>query len=414
MTAPRQNAGNGHRRTARGFTLVELLVAMAILSILTLALFMLFRASLGAYRSTKRAMDASEVTQTAFRVLERDVVQGFAAKHYGDASSFFGCPYGMTMICTLEAADVYAYNTARVSYVVHSFAGGSVVDTVTDGPDEYLLTFGLIRYIEPGIDTLSNYPVEWPDYTQSTWDPEWPDYPLWYELNQIYQQFGPDPNAGAGADYRQVPAAEFEAMIEAKKHELWLAMLGDREEPFGDLPRLWDDPTAPGTNWGGGPSFATLWDGKYPEDYLIAEGVVQARPQTEFPDGYSTVMYNGQSVKLGDAFNDVHWFEYGYTPGEVEDLARLGLVQMLPFWHAVNDSNLGVAPDTLSGEPGDINYPFINLYGSPLYPYPPSLVAVNMPFAFRAPNLGERHYVRQLSHTFQIPVGYRRPLMAVE
>lgn len=388
MTAPRQNARNGHRRTARGFTLVELLVAMAILSILTLALFMLFRASLGAYRSTKRAMDASEVTQTAFRVLERDVVQGFAAKHYGDASSFFGCPYGMTMICTLEAAD--AYNTARVSYVVHSFAGSEIVDTITDGPDVNVPTYGIIRYIEPGIDTLSNYPVQWPDYTQSTWAPELPDYPLWYQLNLIYRQFGPDPNA---TDFIQsVGPEKLEAMIEAKKHELWLAMLGDREEPFGPLPRLWDDPAAPGTTWGGG-SFSDQWDDKYPEDYIIAEGVLAS-----------------DSAILLPPLDVVDWFRYGYTPGEVDvnHLERLGLVQMLPYWHAVDITNLGDPADPSN------NYPFINNYGSPLYPYPPSLVAVDMRFAFRAPNLGEQRYVRQLSHTFQVPVGYRRPLMAVE
>ncbi|HQM50290.1 MAG TPA: prepilin-type N-terminal cleavage/methylation domain-containing protein [Candidatus Hydrogenedentes bacterium] len=397
MTAPRQNARNGHRRTARGFTLVELLVAMAILSILTLALFMLFRASLGAYRSTKRAMDASEVTQTAFRVLERDVVQGFAAKHYGDASSFFGCPYGMTMICTLEAADVYAYNTARVSYVVHSFAGSQIVDTITDGPDVDVPTYGIIRYIEPGIDTLSNYPVQWPDYTQSTWAPELPDYPLWNQLNEIYRQFGPDP--AAMGFIQSVGPEKLEAMLQAKKHELWLAMLGDRPEPFaayGVLPRLWDDPAAPGTNWGGG-SFSDQWDKKYPEDYIIAEGVLASDSSVLLPP-----------------LDVVDWFRYGYTAGEVKDLARLGLVQMIPYWHAVDIANLGVAPDAPSGEPGDINYPFINKYGSPLYPYPPSLVAVDMRFAFRAPNLGEQRYVRQLSHTFQVPVGYRRPLMAVE
>ena len=189
-------------------------------------------------------------------------------------------------------------------------------------------------------------------------------------------------------------------------------MLGDRSELFyvpglnpgdppindGALPRLWDDPAAPGSTWRGG-SFSGQWDKKYPEDYIIAEGVLATEPPP--PPAVPVPM------------DYVRWFRYGYTEGEVDvyHLEELGLVKMIPYWHAVDDTNLG--------EPGDPtdplnNYPFINNYGSPLYPYPPSLVAVDMRFAFRAPNLGEQRYVRQLSHTFQVPVGYRRPLMAVE
>ncbi|HQK76571.1 MAG TPA: hypothetical protein PKZ25_10265, partial [Candidatus Hydrogenedentes bacterium] len=141
-------------------------------------------------------------------------------------------------------------------------------------------------------------------------------------------------------------------MLQAKKHELWLAMLGDREEPFGALPRLWDDQAAPGTTWGGGPNFAALWDGKYPEDYLIAEGVAQANPETAFPAGYSNTTYKEESVYLGEAFANVRWFRYGYTPRDVEFIEDMGLVETVPYWNAVDPLNIGM--------PGDPNYPFIN------------------------------------------------------
>ncbi len=402
MMALQHMRSSKRRGAARGFTLPELLISMAILSILTLALFMLFRSSLSAFKSTKKAMDASEETHTAFRVLERDLAQGYAAKHYGDSANFFGCPYGFSMIATLDAAG--QARTARVSYVVHSFAGIKAVETLSDAADDMpLLTFGIIRYIEPGVDKLNEYPVQWPDYTGPTPPPEAPEFPLYQPLRNIYERFGPDPTLVPLGEHRPVPAAQLESMLQAKKHELWLAMLGDREEPFGALPRLWDDQAAPGTTWGGGPNFAALWDGKYPEDYLIAEGVAQANPETAFPAGYSNTTYKGESVYLGEAFANVRWFRYGYTPRDVEFIEDMGLVETVPYWNAVDPLNIGM--------PGDPNYPFINLAGSPLYPFPPSLVEVNMAFAFPAPNLGERHFVRKLAHTFQIPVGYRRPTL---
>lgn len=391
MMALQHMRSSKRRGAARGFTLPELLISMAILSILTLALFMLFRSSLSAFKSTKKAMDASEETHTAFRVLERDLAQGYAAKHYGDSANFFGCPYGFSMIATLDAAG--QARTARVSYVVHSFAGQKQADTL----DGDLPTFGIIRYIEPGVDKLNEYPVQWPDYTSPPPPPEAPESPLYQPLREIYDQFGP-------AGPSPVPAAQLESMLQAVKHELWLAMLGDREEPFGALPRLWDDQAAPGTTWGGGPNFAALWDGKYPEDYLIAEGVVQADADRPFPGGYTTTIgHSGEIVYEVQNFSEVHWFRYGYTPRDVEFIKDMGVVETAPYWNAVDPDNIGA--------PGDINYPFTNLAGSPLYPFPPSLVEVNMAFAFPAPNLGERHYVRKLAHTFQIPVGYRRPTL---
>ena len=402
MMALQHMRSSKRRGAARGFTLPELLISMAILSILTLALFMLFRSSLSAFKSTKKAMDASEETHTAFRVLERDLAQGYAAKHYGDSANFFGCPYGFSMIATLDAAG--QARTARVSYVVHSFAGQKQADTL----DGDLPTFGIIRYIEPGVDKLNEYPVQWPDYTGPPPPLEAPEFPLYQPLRDIYERFGPDPTPDPTlvplGEHRPVPAAQLESMLESKKHELWLAMLGDREEPFGALPRLWDDQAAPGTTWGGGPSFAALWDGKYPEDYLIAEGVVQADADRPFPGGYTTTIGpSGEIVYEVQNFSEVHWFRYGYTPRDVEFIKDMGVVETAPYWNAVD-------PDKIEA-PGDINYPFTNLAGSPLYPFPPSLVEVNMAFAFPAPNLGERHFVRKLAHTFQIPVGYRRPTL---
>ncbi len=410
MMALQHMRSSKRRGAARGFTLPELLISMAILSILTLALFMLFSSSLRAFKSTKKAMDASEETHTAFRVLERDLAQGYAAKHYGDSANFFGCPYGFSMIATLDAAG--QARTARVSYVVHSFAGSNPVETLSDGPDDALLpTFGIIRYIEPGVDKLNEYPVQWPDYTSPTPPIELPQQNLYTPLRYIYEHFGPDPSFVLASEYWPVPAAQLEAMLQARKHELWLAMLGDREEPFGALPRLWDDPAAPGTTWGGGPNFAALWDGKYPEDYLIAEGVAQADPDRPFPGGYTTTIGpGGETVYEVQNFDEVHWFRYGYTPRDVEFIEDMGLVEMTPYWNAIDQANLDIPRDPVSGLETP-NYPFINLAGSPLYPFPPSLVEVNMAFAFPAPNLGERHYVRRLAHTFQIPVGYRRPTL---
>ncbi|MGI6458792.1 MAG: PulJ/GspJ family protein [Candidatus Hydrogenedentales bacterium] len=407
MMAIQQVRSSKQRETVRGFTLPELLVSMSIMGILSLALFMLFSSTLSAFKSTKRSMEASDETHTAFRVMERDLAQAYSAKHYGDSANFFGCPYGFSMIATLDAAG--QARTARISYVVHRFAGRKAVDSMLDNGDDALLpTFGIVRYVEPGVDKLSAYPVEWPDYTSATLPIEEPQQHLYQPLREIYEQFGP----GLTSDPTPVSAAQLEAMLQAKKHELWLAMLGDRDELYGELPRLWDDPDAPGTTWSGGPLYAGLWDGKYPEDYLIAEGVVQANPELQFSGDYTiTPDPNGMDVVEVQNFNDVHWFRYGYTPREVDLIDDMGRVQMTPYWNAVDEANIGIGPDPVMGDPGEINFPFINLAGSPLYPFPPSLVGVDMAFAFPAPNLGERHFVRKLAHTFQVPVGYRRPTL---
>ncbi len=364
MMALQHMRSSKRRGAARGFTLPELLISMAILSILTLALFMLFRSSLSAFKSTKKAMDASEETHTAFRVLERDLAQGYAAKHYGDSANFFGCPYGFSMIATLDAAG--QARTARVSYVVHSFAGQKQADTL----DGDLPTFGIIRYIEPGVDKLNEYPVQWPDYTSPTPPIEETQQNLYQPLRDIYEEFGPEGPSPVGA-------AQLEAMLESKKHELWLAMLGDRRERFGLLPDLW-----------------TLL-GKVPEDFIIAEGLLATTPPDFEPDGVTP--------HVAVDMDYVQWFRYGYTPRDPRFIEDVGAVEMIPYWNAVDPDNIGIL--------GETNYPFVNYYGSPLYPFPPSLVATNMDLVFKAPNLGEHHYVRRLSHTFQIPVGYRRPVL---
>ncbi len=383
--ALRQSERGKRRGAAGGFSLPELLVSMAILSILMLALFVLFRSSLSSYKSTKRAMDASDEVRTAFSVLERDLAQTYSAKHYGDSATFFGTPFGFSMITTMDSGG---QRTARVSYVVHRFAGQRDVRALVpydpadpeDDREVRVPTFGIVRYIEPGVDSLSDYPIDWPDHTSAAVPPEETEQNLWQPLRDIYVYFGPDPNAGAGFDYTPVPPVKFDAMIEAKKHELWLAMLGDREEPFGLLPDLW----------------AELGD--EPEDYLIAEGVMAT------------------AGGPGPDMAQVQWFKYGFTDHEIltANWESMGIIQTIPYWHAVAEVNLGVPPDFDAGEPGDPNFPFNRLHGSPLYPFPPNLVAVNMAFAFPAPNLGERHLVRELSQTFQVPVGYRRPLLALD
>jgi len=230
----------GDRRM--GFSLSELLVAMAILTIIMGALLMLFRSTLDAYKTSRQIMEASEETHTSFRVLERDLTNIFNSRDAGDSFNFYGTPYGMTMICMVDPGQDI---TARVSYVIppnitrqdmesrNIFASEEYFRQVDTGP--------LIRLVEPGVETLDSFRVEWPNPNAGL-PADIGQAVLYWPLRQIVDDYGPTSSA-------PVSAEQLETMLKSRRAELLLAMLAEREYTYYDIngneylihpPTLWD------------------------------------------------------------------------------------------------------------------------------------------------------------------------------
>ena len=390
-----------------GFTLVELLVTMAIMALILGALLMLFKSSLRSYKSSMQIMEISEETHTAFRVLERDLTGIHTARDSGDSFNFFGTPYGMVMICTVETGkEKY---TARVSYVLHEFAKGEDLQTYdldafgASVPSDLIRSVGLVRLVEPGIETLDSFPVDWPDIGAGE-PAEVTEKNLWYALKYIEDAYGPD-NGASGSLLAPASEEQYHVMMRARKAELWLAMLADR--PYGytdyldpavpnplaavDLPQLWDNPVAP-ASWGATSPNTTFWQGKLPEDYVVSRGMLTKVDVTATGLNFVDLVDGSQAR-----------FEYGCVVDVLDGVGAIqrGGISWRNYWHTMDQfDNVGDSTDPALYP----SYPFDRIYGSPFYPFPPAMVRATGTFAFDPKELEKNPADRRFEFTFEVPV----------
>jgi prepilin-type N-terminal cleavage/methylation domain-containing protein len=106
------------RHSDRGFTLVELLMGMAIFAVVMTGIVALFVASIRAVKTSYQASEANELARGVFNTIERDLTQGFTAREFGDFYQFHGTPMGYSMIGVVRAREQYT-SLGRVSFVVH-------------------------------------------------------------------------------------------------------------------------------------------------------------------------------------------------------------------------------------------------------------------------------------------------------
>ncbi|NIA16310.1 MAG: hypothetical protein GWP08_19795 [Nitrospiraceae bacterium] len=171
-----------NRQAPAGFSLAEMLVAVAIFMTLMSGIVMLFAGSLRAYRVSQQQMDAFEEARGALTIFNTDLASAFEAGEHYDGDTFYGCPNGMTFIGLIRTSDDTGdLNIARITYVLYNPAFDRFTDSpsvevfenalVTRDPDtgaeldeEFWatgFTYPLLRYVEPGVSDLDSFPVDW-------------------------------------------------------------------------------------------------------------------------------------------------------------------------------------------------------------------------------------------------------------
>ncbi len=330
-------SGSGRRPVCAriaGFTLVELIIALAITSTVLVAIAGVFVGSMRAVRSGYQTIDATEQARNAVNLIQNDLQSAFTARQFGEHYHFYGTPIGFTFIgvaAKLGKVSVSGDNNdtglARVTYVVYLgdrvkarrfadtpplaesyFAQGivsredmtrieaSAFDTTVlppslpgggnaDPASRHVFTFPLLRVVEPGAQDLDNFPVDW-DFLMGNGAIGELQPPS--ESVNVRAELA---HAVGDIDFLQhlpslSPAQQ--QLLAAKKREIWIRMLaGDPSMP--NLWDLWRQTSAPppqlSSNVG---------------DYIVAVNLVY--PELEDPiDGrpqYSDLIRNALSTRF--------------------------------------------------------------------------------------------------------------------
>lgn len=111
-------------RSQRGFTLTELLVAMAIFLVLASALVTLFTSAVHSVRQAYATIDAFEQGRVATTTLSRDLTNAFTSREYGDVYNFYGRYDGFMFVGALEDGRI-----GRVTYAFHKIGAAPEYQT---------------------------------------------------------------------------------------------------------------------------------------------------------------------------------------------------------------------------------------------------------------------------------------------
>ncbi|MBN2307956.1 MAG: prepilin-type N-terminal cleavage/methylation domain-containing protein, partial [Candidatus Hydrogenedentes bacterium] len=170
------------RRKNDGFSLMELIIATAILALLAGGIAAVFTGSMRAVRAGYQATSANEMARGALNVIERDLSGAFTSRDAGDYYQFFGTPIGMMFVGLVDTDE--GTQLARVTYVLHHNAGSDAFETIDAQP---VTTYSLVRLIEVGEEDLDSFPGPGWDQWEQAWVPSIDrEYPLIAaELNAI-------------------------------------------------------------------------------------------------------------------------------------------------------------------------------------------------------------------------------------
>lgn len=102
------------RQARRGFTMVETLVAMAILITVITGVVLVYSGAVRTVRQTYRAQDNFEIGRSVLAALQRDLERSFTAREYGKYYQFHGSPQSMMFVGVLEDGQL-----GRVTYAIN-------------------------------------------------------------------------------------------------------------------------------------------------------------------------------------------------------------------------------------------------------------------------------------------------------
>jgi len=230
------------KEAAPGFTLVELLVALAIFGILMAAVVIVFVGSLRTTQTGYQQMDAFERARTALSVIDDDLVRGYASHQSGDVHSFYGTPIGMTFVGVVQmTSDAKDVNQARITYVVYNqmLPGAEpfpIIDESTGDVTGYQYPYPLLRYVEPGVGDLESFCIPWDD------DPNTPRYYLPIKLRIVLncmcgQALGLSDPTAFDSTRSDLSKAE-QDVVRSKMCEMWIRILAGGDPWRELLPQL--------------------------------------------------------------------------------------------------------------------------------------------------------------------------------
>ena len=226
---PRDLAGpTGARASRQGFTLTELLVAMAIFVSLMAGITLLFIGSTRTSQQGFQTQEAYEIARGAMNLMQRDLSRAFTSRQHGNFYSFYGTPIGFTFVGVASPRVDGDPNIARVTYVIHPRQSTRIV---RDLDENQRPLYDLIRFVEPGVEDLVSFPVDWTTAM---------DLPVngANTLQEIIDQAVADAQGLGGLCPDGDPDC-LQLVVEATRRELWIRLLSDNES--AQFPSLWED-----------------------------------------------------------------------------------------------------------------------------------------------------------------------------
>ncbi len=338
----------------RGFTLVELMVAMAIFAVLMAGITMIFVGSLRTTQVGYQQMKAYEQARTALSVIDDDLVRSFSSHQSSDIHNLYGTPIGITFVGVVQATSgPKDLNIARITYVVYNETSSAdwfpeaFEDPEGSGVFVPGYPYPLLRYVEPGASDLESFQVKWDenydgvvlgDALQGLCDQA--------ALNLGLQPFSwTDPDLDSGQ----------QDIVRAKKCEIWIRVLagGDRQVAL---------------------DFWRIRNVDY-RDYVVTENVIS----TATPDGRQANPFDGFAPFF-------HYETYSYPPEGQTGEPSLNKDPCWPF-----------------GAPG--NYCLPRNWREPRLP---EVVEAEFWMMFPSPYPGAPDFKRWFALQVSVPTGYAR------